>query len=160
MTLPTRVKCSYLELPLTLGIINYRVNYVIYSRNFEQRVHLAQHILIILGRITQYNLQENIIVLLTPPTLSKCSDSRSKSISWPLKAQEKLMSSAGSTVTWQGSTMLSPTIISMLLGPCVILLGSAQHKHSHLISVLRLIPLSHHDVVCCFPITVYTLTKS
>lgn len=63
-------------------------------------------------------------VILTPPTLSKCSESCWKSMSWPLNAQEKLKSSAGSTDTWQGSTILSPTMISMLLGLWVILLGS------------------------------------
>lgn len=61
---------------------------------------------------------------LTPPTRSKCSMSCRKSMSWPLKAQEKEASSAGSQATWQGSTTLSPTMISVLVGLTVILLGS------------------------------------
>lgn len=66
--------------------------------------------------------------ILTPPTRSKWSTSWWKSMGWPLKAQEKATSKAGSAVTWQGSTMLSPTVISVLLGPWLILVGSVSYS--------------------------------
>lgn len=47
-------------------------------------------------------------------------------MSWPLNAHEKDTSRAGSKAIWQGSTVLSPTIISVLVGLMVILVGSVQ----------------------------------
>lgn len=63
---------------------------------------------------------------LTPPTSSKWPSPLA--MSCPLKAQEKETSRTGSLVTWQGNTMLSPTIISISVGPWVILVGSARDR--------------------------------
>ena len=63
---------------------------------------------------------------LTPPTSSKWPSPLA--MSCPLKAQEKETSRTGSLVTWQGNTMLSPTIISISAGPWVILVGSATDR--------------------------------
>lgn len=63
---------------------------------------------------------------LTPPTSSKWLSPLE--MSCPLKAHEKETSRTGSLTTWQGNTMLSPTMISMSTGPWVILVGSVPRK--------------------------------
>lgn len=64
--------------------------------------------------------------VLTPPTLSKWSPSLSKSIRCPLNDQANTMSREWSCVTWQGRTMLSPTVTSVLEGDTVTRVGSAR----------------------------------
>lgn len=69
---------------------------------------------------------------LTPPTSSKWPSPLA--MSCPLKAHEKETSRTGSLATWQGNTMLSPTMISMSTGPWVILVGSEKkncERESH-----------------------------
>lgn len=95
------------------------------------------------------NIAHSTSEWLTPPTRSKWSPSRSKSTSCPLNAQEKDTSRAGSWAIWQGSTMLSPTMISMLLGPRVILVGSVQ----------RVKTFWHHRPASLY-ITQHTLTST
>lgn len=75
--------------------------------------------------------QEVWLRSLTPPTGSKWLSPLV--MSCPLKAQEKDTSRTGSLATWQGNTMLSPTMISMSTGPWVILVGSAPEKKPHIV---------------------------
>lgn len=67
-------------------------------------------------------------LILTPPTFSKWSPSLSKSIRCPLKDQVNSMSREWSWDTWQGRTMLSPTVTSMLKGDTMTRVGSTNSK--------------------------------
>lgn len=65
-----------------------------------------------------------LVLILTPPTLSKWSPSFSKSIRCPLNDQVNMISSEWSWDTWQGRTILSPTVTSMLKGDTITRVGS------------------------------------
>lgn len=68
-------------------------------------------------------------LILTPPTLSKWSPSFSKSIRCPLNDQVNTMSSEWSWDTWQGRTILSPTVTSMLKGDTITRVGSTNEEN-------------------------------
>lgn len=71
-----------------------------------------------------------LVLILTPPTLSKWSPSFSKSIRCPLNDQVNMISSEWSWDTWQGKTMLSPTVTSMLKGDTITRVGSTNNKEN------------------------------
>lgn len=85
-------------------------------------------------------------LILTPPTLSKWSPSFSKSIRCPLKDQVKTMSREWSWDTWQGRTMLSPTVTSMLKGDTITRVGSTNNKEKKKKRII-LVLLRNRDIV-------------
>lgn len=69
------------------------------------------------------------ICRLTPPTFSKYAQWLPKWMSCSLKNQVNLRSSVGSWDTWQGSTILSPTVTSRWPAGLVITVDSVNREH-------------------------------
>lgn len=86
---------------------------------------------------TQWHRRSKGIIALTPPTFSKYAQWLPKWMSCSLKNQVNLRSSVGSWDTWQGSTMLSPTVTSRWPAGLVIKVGSVnREQHIFRVAVL------------------------
>lgn len=95
--------------------------------NREQRSSLSTRLsasLSLFWRIGDY------MTSLTPPTFSKKAQWFPKWMSCSLKNQVNFSSSVGSWDTWQGSTMLSPTVTSRWPAGLVMAVGSADGEQS------------------------------
>lgn len=119
--------CGSLKPPSEQHAKPFPVFYLCWKFSISSLLFLAAFIQFLL-LVTFSTLPTLSDLILTPPTLSKWSPSFSKSIRCPLNDQVNTMSREWSWDTWQGRTMLSPTVTSMLKGDTMTRVGSTDNK--------------------------------
>lgn len=119
---------------------------ILSALNREQRSSLSTRL--------STSLTSDIMTSLTPPTFSKKAQWFPKWMSCSLKNQVNFSSSVGSWDTWQGSTMLSPTVTSRWPAGLVIAVGSADGEQS-VISVTSFSPTPSFSM--CFLLSFISL---